>query len=183
MLHNIEFSDLPNGEVEVRPDMAIPYVLTPECRDFVKAFLARIREDYPEAYKALAKRYIKSVANAEYYEFRIARGFIKCNFARLDNKMDIDEQGAFNLEFIQCPLSGECPEWKIVCQPKFNTSISEAEKRVLVLIAQGRLTHEIADLLYLSPKTVENHTNNMLRKLGVHNNAALVNYYHTHISK
>lgn len=49
-----------------------------------------------------------------------------------------------------------------------NYNISLREKQVLELLAQGYNTHEVAELLILSPKTVENHAENIAAKLGAH---------------
>lgn len=182
-LRNLEFSVLPDGEVEVRQQCDTPYLLKESNSDFNSSFVAVIRDRYPHAYKNLCKRYLESAKNKSYYEFRITRGFIKCNLGAHDNKFDIDAEGNFHFEFCQCPLAGECKEWKETCDPKENIALSDAEIRVLRIIAQGKKITTIADELYLSPKTIENHQNSMLRKLNVHNNAALVSYWHQHNMK
>ena len=179
-LRNLEFSVLPDVEVEVRQQCDTPYLLKESNFDFNSSFVAVIRDRYPHAYKNLCKRYLESAKNKSYYEFRITRGFIKCNLGAHDNKFDIDAEGNFHFEFCQCPLAGECKERKETCDPKENIALSDAEIRVLRLIAQGKKITKIADELYLSPKTIENHQNSMLRKLNVHNNAALVSYWHQH---
>jgi DNA-binding NarL/FixJ family response regulator len=45
--------------------------------------------------------------------------------------------------------------------------LSDREREILGLIAQGRKNPEIAQKLYLSPKTVRNHVSNILHKLQV----------------
>lgn len=52
--------------------------------------------------------------------------------------------------------------------------LSAREREVLRLIAEGASNREIARRLCLSPKTIENHRSNIMRKLGVHNRVALV---------
>jgi two-component system response regulator NreC len=52
--------------------------------------------------------------------------------------------------------------------------LSAREREVLRLIAEGTNNREIASSLCLSPKTVENHRANIMRKLGVHNRVALI---------
>jgi DNA-binding CsgD family transcriptional regulator len=46
-------------------------------------------------------------------------------------------------------------------------SLSAREREVLALVAEGRTNREIADALYISPKTASVHVSNILAKLGV----------------
>jgi DNA-binding CsgD family transcriptional regulator len=179
-LRNIELTQLPSGEVEVREQTEPIYTLTESNRDFITSFLEVWSERYPKAVANKRIRYKAYEKNRWHYEFLIVRALIKCNLGGNDNRMDIDSEGNFHFEFVLCPMAGECFEWKESCSPKENMAISDAELKVLKHIADGRRVHEIASLLCISHFTVEKHTNNMLRKLGVHNNAALVDYYHKH---
>ena len=52
-------------------------------------------------------------------------------------------------------------------QPEDLLALSEREKEILRLVAQGRDNTEIAQELYLSPSTVKNHVSSILEKLGV----------------
>lgn len=52
--------------------------------------------------------------------------------------------------------------------------LSERERDVLVLIAEGCTNREIAERLYLSPHTVKEHTSALYRKLTVRNRAEAV---------
>ncbi len=45
--------------------------------------------------------------------------------------------------------------------------LSFAEKRILELVAQQHPTKEIASMLFISEKTVENHRSNIIKKLGL----------------
>lgn len=56
----------------------------------------------------------------------------------------------------------------------FSPQLSKREKEVLQLIIQEYTTAEIANLLYVSPKTIESHRSNLLAKFGVRNIAGLV---------
>jgi DNA-binding NarL/FixJ family response regulator len=55
-------------------------------------------------------------------------------------------------------------------------SLTSREIEILHLIAQGYSTPQIADKLVISPKTVETHRKNMLKKVKVKNIMGLVNY-------
>jgi two-component system, NarL family, response regulator NreC len=54
--------------------------------------------------------------------------------------------------------------------------LTDREREVLHLIAEGRSTQEIADLLFISPKTVRGHRSSLTEKLGLHSNAELTRY-------
>jgi DNA-binding NarL/FixJ family response regulator len=55
-------------------------------------------------------------------------------------------------------------------------SLSEREREIFQLIAEGHSNKSIADLLFVSPATVETHRAHILQKLDVHNTAELVLY-------
>jgi len=55
-------------------------------------------------------------------------------------------------------------------------ALSEREREVLQLIAEGHSNKEAASLLSISPATVETHRSRIFEKLGVHNTAELVLY-------
>jgi two-component system, NarL family, response regulator NreC len=55
-------------------------------------------------------------------------------------------------------------------------SLSEREREIFQLIAEGHSNKEIAELLSVSPATIETHRAHILLKLDVHNTAELVLY-------
>jgi two-component system, NarL family, response regulator NreC len=55
-------------------------------------------------------------------------------------------------------------------------SLSEREREIFQLIAEGRSNKEIADLLFVSPSTVETHRGHIMEKLDVHSAVELVLY-------
>lgn len=55
-------------------------------------------------------------------------------------------------------------------------ALSEREREVLQLVAEGHSTKEIADLLSISATTVETHRAHILRKLALKNTAGVVLY-------
>ena len=54
--------------------------------------------------------------------------------------------------------------------------LTEREREVLQLLAEGKSNKEVASLLGLSPYTVESHRNNLMQKLNLHNTADIVLY-------
>jgi DNA-binding CsgD family transcriptional regulator len=56
------------------------------------------------------------------------------------------------------------------------SALTVAELRVLRLIAELMTTREIAEVLHVSPLTVETHRRNMCEKLGLRGSNALVKF-------
>jgi RNA polymerase sigma factor (sigma-70 family) len=54
--------------------------------------------------------------------------------------------------------------------------LTDREREVLQLIAEGRTNREIAELLYISIKTVETHRSHLMEKLNIRNIAELTQY-------
>jgi two-component system, NarL family, response regulator NreC len=55
-------------------------------------------------------------------------------------------------------------------------SLSEREREIFQLVAEGRSNKEIADLLFVSPNTIETHRAHIMEKLDVHSAVELVLY-------
>lgn len=53
-------------------------------------------------------------------------------------------------------------------------TLTVREREVLQLAAEGKTSSEIAARLHISPRTVENHRSNLMRKLGLQNQSELV---------
>ena len=62
-----------------------------------------------------------------------------------------------------------------VQQDPYN-QLTEREREILKLLAEGFSTQEIADMLIITRKTVEGHKTNLMAKLGIHNKIDLVKY-------
>ncbi|HVW84525.1 MAG TPA: response regulator transcription factor [Bryobacteraceae bacterium] len=54
--------------------------------------------------------------------------------------------------------------------------LTEREREVLQLLAEGKSNKEAATILDLSPYTIETHRQNLMQKLGLHNTAEIVLY-------
>lgn len=60
---------------------------------------------------------------------------------------------------------------------RVKTSISNREYEVMNLLSHGLSEKEIAERLFISPKTVNNHLTNIRQKIGVTKNIEIVAYY------
>lgn len=90
--------------------------------------------------------------------------------------IDIDENWNFKFEFVGCPLRGECDGFKKICEPKFNSTLSDSQLRVMELCYYGKKDEEIAETLFISSHTVKNHRKNVFRKLSIHSMAEFMRY-------
>lgn len=80
-------------------------------------------------------------------------------------------------------LSGTLSEWAInalVSKPADDSdplqSLTQRERMVLQLAAEGHSNPEIAEKLFISPRTAETHRTNLLRKLGLQTQTDLVRF-------
>lgn len=147
--------------------------------EIVQAIYGKISEFYPDAFKALNKEYSR-LMDENYKRFRMVSRFLKCNFGIIDQTLDLNDQGQFKFECVPCPLRGECKHENMICNPKFDSQISDGEMRVLRLLYHGMTREDIADKLCLSPKTVNNHIWNAYTRIGVHTLSEFMEYANSH---
>jgi DNA-binding CsgD family transcriptional regulator len=166
-MRSIEFYTTPDGEVILKPDGEAERQLTENDNQFIQSFLDVIKEFYPGAYSALFECYGTN-EKKDYRNFLIVRRFIKCNLGVYDNRIDLDDNWNFKFEFVSCPLRGECKYDKILCSPTFNSKLSERQMEVMKLLYSGMTDSQVADKLFISLNTVNNHRKNSFKKLGIH---------------
>ncbi|QJB55683.1 response regulator transcription factor [Pseudodesulfovibrio sp. zrk46] len=56
------------------------------------------------------------------------------------------------------------------------STLTSREQEVMRMLAEGLTTKEVAAQLYISPKTVENHRTNLMKKLGLQSTVELIRY-------
>lgn len=179
VIANIEFYNTPEGDVMLKQAGHPACLFRESNREMVSQLLTLIRDRYPKAHDALMKLYSASSQNRRYYEFRVVSRFIRCNSGNYDQQtLDLDSYGRFRFEEVRCPLRGECLLEGVVCKPQLDTRLSEREMEVLRLIAENMQADEIADVLHLSPCTINRHRENIKAKLKLRSVAELVSYWH-----
>jgi len=72
-------------------------------------------------------------------------------------------------------LAGLMAAEKIVTGSGYD-ALTAREQEVMVLLAEGMPVQQVADKLFISPKTAENHRANIMRKLELHSTIELVRY-------
>lgn len=164
---NTEFYITPNGGIMINDDKGTR-PLSEQSRDFVSAMIGKINDFHPEALARASEVYNGSRYNIPLFEFKIVRRFIKCNWAKFDSTIDIDQFGNFNFEEGECPLRGECPHEGVICKPKFNSNLSDREREVMQLLYEGYSDDQVANTLFISTETVKTHKRNAFRRTRVH---------------
>lgn len=179
-MKSIEFYSF-EGQIWYQLSDGSQHRLTEESKEVIRFLLDSFQEFYPEAFDACAEEYKRCNANLPHYQYRIALRLCKCNFGIIDaSTSDIDATGHFHFEHVPCPLRGECKHENVICHPRFNSKISDAEMRVLALMFKNISRQQIAEELCLSPHTVHNHIRNACARIGVNKEAELIAYAHRH---
>ncbi len=117
-----------------------------------------------EAFKAGAKGYLVKESAAE----------------KLVEGLDSISQGEYFLDTSLSPqvvknlIASEDKEAKI--RDTGYGSLTPREQEIMRLVAEGLSSKAIAEKLFISPKTVENHRTNIMNKLDVHSVLELVRY-------
>lgn len=57
-----------------------------------------------------------------------------------------------------------------------SVQLTRRELEVIKLIAEGHTSHEISEMLFISPRTVDTHRSNVMNKLEIKNTAGLVRF-------
>ena len=117
------------------------------------------------------KHFVKEILEAGAYGYL----FKDCNYQQLIEAITTVNSGKKYLSetitqvLIQDYVSKERVQ-------NLNPELSERESEILKLFAEGKSNREIADLLYISIKTVGSHKQNLLEKLDLKTTTDLVKY-------
>jgi DNA-binding NarL/FixJ family response regulator len=98
-----------------------------------------------------------------------SRDLVAAVNALLSNKTFFTQKAA------QMVLDGYLGKAPKAGQPS-ELQITERQREIVQLLAEGKSSKEVANVLDLSVKTVETHRNNILRKLNCHSVSELVRY-------
>ena len=133
-----------------------------------------VKEKYPQT-KVIA---LTMFGEIEYFNKMMeagANGFLlkKADNQELNNAIDtvMDDNYFFSKEFSETFLGKKLKDAK-----KVDVGLSKRELEVLHLICDGFSTAEMAEKLFLSAHTIENHRRNIIIKTGVKNTASLVKF-------
>lgn len=166
-MRKIEFYVSPDGKVKVdEEDIPFTKEYAEGDKELTEYVAGLIKNQYPEAYNALALEYRASMPNKPFFQFLIVHRFIRCNFGKFDGLTYDIEGDVLHIEDIACPLKwrNDCPLRGIVCKPKpFGLTSREAE--VAKLSSTGRTYEEISEELGISHSTIKNTIQKIKEKL------------------
>lgn len=157
-----------------RPDLMLMDLSMPRMNGLEA--LAEIKKHHPET-----KVVVLTVHKTEEYVLaaleRGANGYVLKDADHAELRLAI-EQVLAGKRYLSPGISQQVIEGYLDGrkQPKVVSaweSLTDREREVLKLIAEGYKNKEIADFLFISLKTVEKHRTNLMNKLDLHNTAAL----------
>jgi DNA-binding NarL/FixJ family response regulator len=85
-------------------------------------------------------------------------------------------RAAFRGEPFVRPDGGQRVYRRVLTDDDSRAALTERESQILALIADGHTSREIADMLVISPRTVERHRENLRHTLGLRNRVDLTRY-------
>ena len=145
--------------------------LSPIDKEIIAWVLLKVATNFDrKVYETLHSIY--RTQNELVKRYCMAERFLLCYCGKLD-MTEIDmEDGLLHHEKGTCPIYHDCSWGKMFCEPA-RLEISNAEMRVLRLLKKGYSHQSAADVLKLSPKTVNNHFCNAMVRTGAKSRAEL----------
>jgi len=160
-------------EAELEPDVIVADLVLPDGKgsDVVR----RLRARHPDS-AVLVLTMVDNPTDVQLCLAAGARGYLLKESASTE-LVDAVRRVAGGSEYLQPALGAALARWRDAparVHARAADRLTEREREVLRLIALGHTNAEIAAMLYVSVRTVENHRSSLMRKLGVRTRAELV---------
>lgn len=160
---------------ELNPDVVLLDASLPGVSGFEAA--RRLRTILPSVKIIMVTMLAEAISVSEAFKAG-ASGYVLKQSAP-DELYEAIESVMMNKNFVSRQIHAEVREsvehkWS---RPEgYSSELTARQREILVLLANGRSTKDIAQALAISMKTVDFHKANITRKLGVHNNSDLTKF-------
>lgn len=158
---------------KLQPDLVLLDITMPDGNGF--DVLSHVRKNFPQT-----RVIVLTVHEASEYAIRALRegaaGFLPKSAASTELETAIDK--VMSGDGYVSPETSQKTVLEIGKGSKKDMldALSPRQREVLLLIAQGRTTKQIAQELQISVKTVESHRSQLMERLDIHDVAGLVRY-------
>ena len=164
---------------KLKPDLVLADISLPDQSGI--QLTREIRSLLPDTRVMIVSMHSKLDYIAEAFQAG-ATGYVVKESAseRLMNGLENVSKGQY---FLDSSVSHEVVK-KLMESPEKEAKITDGaygtltprEQEVMRLLAEGFSTKEAAEKLFISPKTIENHRNNIMHKLDLHSTVELIRY-------
>lgn len=161
--------------LEVEPDVVVADLMLPDERGV--EVVRRLKERYQKA-AILVLTMVDNPTDVQQCLAAGARGYLLKETAGSE-LVDAVRKVAGGEDYLQPSLGAALAKWKESpgrVRARAVDDLTPREREVLRLIALGHTNTEIATMLYVSVRTVENHRAGVMRKLGLRSRAELVRH-------
>lgn len=161
--------------VEAAPEVIVADLVLPDDRgaDVVRRLVAR----FPDA-RILVLSMVDNPTDVQMCLAAGAKGYLLKEAASTE-LVDAIRQVASGQEYLQPALGAALLRWREApgrVHARATDNLTPRETEVLRLIALGHTNAEVAKMLFLSERTVENHRASVMRKIGAKSRADLVRH-------
>jgi NarL family two-component system response regulator LiaR len=161
----------------IKPDVLVTDIMMPEMDGIELA--TQVAKKYPNL-PILALSMMNESHNIKKMLSAGAKGYVlkDCSQKELIKAIDTVSKGKsyYTEEVTQIIMEGLLSKPKPKARTVTDISLTERELEVLHLICKEKTNSEIADVLFISTRTVEAHKRNLIEKTGCKNVAGLVLY-------
>jgi two-component system response regulator NreC len=161
--------------LDVDPDVVVADLMLPDERGV--EVVRRLKERYQKA-AILVLTMVDNPTDVQQCLAAGARGYLLKETAGSE-LVDAVRKVAGGEDYLQPSLGAALAKWKESpgrVRARAVDDLTPREREVLRLIALGHTNTEIATMLYVSVRTVENHRAGVMRKLGLRSRAELVRH-------
>ena len=167
--------DIISRALELRPDVILLDVCMPDATGF--AVIKQVKKLLPSVKVILVTMLTEAVSISEAFRAG-ASGYVLKQSASEELHSAIESVLA-NKRFLSKKIEAEVQDtvqdgWS---RPEgYSSELTDRQRQILTLLAEGRTLRQIAEQLEISMKTVEFHKANITHKVGVHNTPDLIKF-------